>query len=166
MFCCGENGKGQCGRSMQAQQQILSATKLPRCSLTHSLSCGSNHCLAVLRRVGQKKQELWAWGSNDKGQAGGTAGVTCPAARLRLPRDARIEAAWCGFSSSAVICSDRRASSLSSSRAHAPIPSSEAAIAANGGEEEEQATSRSGPALARDQRPNASPTAAGDEEED
>lgn len=32
--------------------------------------------------------------------------MTCPAARIRLPRGTRVEAAWGGFSSSAAICSD------------------------------------------------------------
>lgn len=108
LFCCGENGRGQCGRSLQAQQQTLAACKLPRNSQTVGLSCGASHCLAMLRRVGSQKRELWVWGSNDKGQVGSmSTGVVCPAARLRLPKDSRVEAAWCGFSTSAVICSTR-----------------------------------------------------------
>jgi len=110
IFCCGENVRGQCGRSLQASQQVLAATRLPKNVNTLALSCGSAHCLSLLRRVGARKRELWSWGSNDHGQAGGTnAGVVCPAVRLRLPRDARIEAVSCGFCSSAVICSDRPA---------------------------------------------------------
>lgn len=108
LFCCGENGRGQCGRSLQQSQQTLAATRLPKNSYTMGVSCGSAHCLAVLKRVGSQRQELWAWGSNDRGQVGGSnPGVLCPAARLRLPRDVRIEAAWCGFAASSVICSGR-----------------------------------------------------------
>jgi len=108
LFCCGENGKGQCGRSLQAMQQTFAATRLPRCSRTTGISCGSAHCLALLTRARSTKRELWTWGSNDHGQAGGAkSGPVCPAARLRLPRDARLEAVWCGFANSAVICSDR-----------------------------------------------------------
>eukprot|EP00930_Biecheleria_cincta_P049128 TRINITY_DN34376_c0_g1_i1.p1 TRINITY_DN34376_c0_g1~~TRINITY_DN34376_c0_g1_i1.p1 ORF type:complete len:584 (-),score=74.68 TRINITY_DN34376_c0_g1_i1:34-1785(-) len=107
IFCCGENGRGQCGRSMQQQQQVFAACKLPRNSQNLGFSCGSNHCLAGVRRVGLRKHELWCWGSNGHGQIGGnTSGVVCPASRLRLPKGMRVEAAWCGFSSSAVISSE------------------------------------------------------------
>lgn len=107
LFCCGENGKGQCGRSMQQQQQTFAACRLPKNSKIQGFSCGSDHCLAVLRRVGAKKQELWCWGSNACGQAGGnTNGAVCPAARLRLPKGVKVEAAWCGFTSSGVVCSE------------------------------------------------------------
>lgn len=132
LFCCGENGKGQCGRSLQTSQQIFSATKLPRNSFTHSVSCGSDHCLAVLQRVGKRKREIWAWGSNEKGQAGGSsAAVACPASRLKLPKDVRVEAAWCGFNTSAVVCSDRP---LSRARQEAPAAATAAvAVGGNGG---------------------------------
>lgn len=106
LFCCGENGKGQCGRSMQQQQQTFAACRLPRNSKILGLSCGSDHCLALLRRVGSRKQELWGWGSNACGQAGGTKhGAVCPAARLRMPKGIRVEGAFCGFASSGVTCS-------------------------------------------------------------
>lgn len=108
LFCCGENGRGQCGRSLQASQQTLAAARLPKNSYAVGVSCGSSHCLALLRRVGARKRELWSWGSNAHGQASAaSAGVVCPAARVLLPKDAGIEAAWCGFSTSAAICSDR-----------------------------------------------------------
>lgn len=109
LFCCGENGKGQCGRSMQSSQQTLAATKLPKCTKTLGVSCGSAHCLALLQRIGVHKRELWVWGSNDHGQVGGSkAGAVCPPVRLRLPREVRMEATWCGFANSAVICSERQ----------------------------------------------------------
>lgn len=117
LFCCGENGKGQCGRALQRSQQTFAAVRLPRCSRTISASCGSAHCLALLSRTrSPRKLELWMWGTNEKGQAGSgkLGGTVCPAARLRLPRDARIELAWCGFSSSAAICSERLRRSRSS----------------------------------------------------
>jgi len=105
IFCCGENGKGQCGRSLQSSQQIFSATKLPKCSSTQSVSCGSNHCAVVLQRVGHRKRELWAWGNNEQGQAGSSStAVVCPANRVKVARDARVESAFCGFSTSAAIC--------------------------------------------------------------
>jgi len=113
LFCCGDNSKGQCGRSMQAHQQTFAATRTPRNSRTESLACGSSHCLAVLKRLaaGSEKPELWSWGSNERGQAGVAQqkGVVCPAARIKLPdRGLRIEAACCGFSNSAVICSEKK----------------------------------------------------------
>lgn len=110
LFCCGENGRGQCGRSMQTSQQTWGATRTPRNSRIEALSCGSSHCMAVLRRIGagSHKPELWGWGSNDKGQTGGKQGWVCPAGRIRLPdHGMRIESAGCGFASSGVICSDR-----------------------------------------------------------
>lgn len=107
LFCCGENGRGQCGRSLQASQQTFAAVRTPKNSKTETLSCGAAHCLAVVR-IKQKnnKRELWAWGSNAEGQAGGgKVAVICPAAKIRLPvKGVRIEAAWCDFASSAVIC--------------------------------------------------------------
>lgn len=110
-FCCGENGKGQCGRSMQQAQQIFAAAMTPKCSYTQSVVCGSGHCLAMLKRVGvgSQKMELWGWGMNDRGQAAGNQkGWVCPAARVRLPdQGIRIEAMGIGFSNSAVICSDK-----------------------------------------------------------
>lgn len=109
LFCCGENGKGQCGRSLQASQQTMAAAKLPRNSYSSSVSCGANHCLAVLQRIPRKKRELWCWGSNERGQAGAAStAVVCPATRLRLPRGLQVEAAWCGFATSAAICTERR----------------------------------------------------------
>lgn len=115
VFCCGENSQGQCGRSSQTQQQTFGAVKLPRCSKTEVVSCGSNHCMAILRRMETPfKREVWTWGSNARGQVGvAKTGCICPAARLRLPQNARAEAAFCGFDSSGVICSlkKRRGSS-------------------------------------------------------
>lgn len=110
LFCAGENGKGQCGRSLQSTQQTFAATRLPRCTRTLSTSCGSAHCVAMLLRTSSRKIELWSWGSNEHGQAGGSkvGGSVCPSSRLRLPRDAQLEAASCGFSSSAAICTDRQ----------------------------------------------------------
>lgn len=115
LFCCGDNQKGQCGRSMQTGEQTLAAVRLPRHSRTEAYSCGAHHCVAVLKRVGKgsKKLELWTWGNNEKGQAGGGKGVVCPAARLRVPGEVRIEAAWCGFNTSAVICSERESAANS-----------------------------------------------------
>jgi len=108
LFCCGENGSGQCGRTLQSSQQTLSAVRLPKNSRLLGVSCGSSHCVCLLRRVGSRKRELWVWGSNRHCQAAGTSsGVVCPSARLRLPPDARPEAVCCGFAASGVICSKK-----------------------------------------------------------
>merc|ERR1711953_983605 len=86
LFCCGENGRGQCGRTLQCSQQTLSAVRLPKNSRLLGVSCGSSHCLSLLHRVGARKRELWVWGSNDRCQAAGTnSGVVCPCVRLKLP---------------------------------------------------------------------------------
>merc|ERR1711907_754719 len=95
---------------MQTSQQTWGATRTPRNSRIEALSCGSSHCMAVLKRTGagSQKPELWGWGSNEKGQTGGKQGWVCPAVRIRLPdHGMRIESAGCGFASSGVICSDR-----------------------------------------------------------
>merc|ERR1712241_1139860 len=106
LFCCGENGRGQCGRTLQCSQQTLSAVRLPKNSRLLGVSCGSSHCLSLVRRVGARKREVWVWGSNDRCQAAGkSSGVVCPCVRLKLPVDARPEAVWCGFATSGVICS-------------------------------------------------------------
>eukprot|EP00927_Polykrikos_kofoidii_P008289 TRINITY_DN13433_c0_g6_i1.p1 TRINITY_DN13433_c0_g6~~TRINITY_DN13433_c0_g6_i1.p1 ORF type:complete len:674 (-),score=100.65 TRINITY_DN13433_c0_g6_i1:188-2209(-) len=111
LFCCGENGKGQCGRSLQSTQQIFAAARIPKCTRTLGTSCGSEHCLSVLTRTDSKKAgklELWAWGSNDFGQAGAAKlARVCPAVRLRLPKEVQPGAVCCGFANSAVICNSR-----------------------------------------------------------
>eukprot|EP00435_Cladocopium_sp_Y103_P036164 s2342_g9.t1 len=64
-FACGENGSGQCGRSMHQQQQVWSQVRLPKHSRVDQLRCGQAHCLALL-----KDGRLFAWGSNPQGQVG------------------------------------------------------------------------------------------------
>ena len=64
-FACGENGAGQCGRSMHQQQQVWSQVRLPKHSCVDQLRCGQAHCLALL-----KDGRLLAWGSNPQGQVG------------------------------------------------------------------------------------------------
>lgn len=64
-FACGENGAGQCGRSMHQQQQVWSQVRLPKHSRVDQLRCGQAHCLALL-----KDGRLFAWGSNPQGQVG------------------------------------------------------------------------------------------------
>merc|ERR1712137_251260 len=107
LFCCGENGRGQCGRSLQCSQQTFGAVRLPKNSKLIDAACGSSHCLALVRQIGHQTRELWTWGSNNCGQTGKPKGIAvCPSARLRVP-SVRIHALSCGFSNSALICSTR-----------------------------------------------------------
>lgn len=65
LVCTGENGEGQCGRSLQQQQQTWTPVRLPKRSRTVGLSCGQAHCLALLA-----SGDLFAWGANYQGQVG------------------------------------------------------------------------------------------------
>lgn len=65
IMCCGENGSGQCGRSLHQQQQVWSGVRLHRHCKTKALACGQSHCLALLRTG-----EVYSWGSNPQGQVG------------------------------------------------------------------------------------------------
>jgi len=65
LLCCGENAEGQCGRSLQQQQQSWMPVKLPKRSKAVGLSCGQSHCLALMQ-----SGELFAWGSSQQGQVG------------------------------------------------------------------------------------------------
>lgn len=144
LFCCGDNGRGQCGRSLQTSQQIFSATKLPRNSYTQTLSCGSNHCAAVLQRVGHRTRELWLWGNNQRGQvATGSTAVVCPAARLKLAKGVRVEAAFCGFAASGAICTELppkapRATTVGEQASPASAANTASPDSGEGDEEEEE----------------------------
>lgn len=65
VYACGENGHGQCGRTMQAQQHVWVAVRLPKLSKVVGLSCGQGHAVALLQTG-----ELFSWGLNSNGQAG------------------------------------------------------------------------------------------------
>eukprot|EP00746_Dinoflagellata_sp_MGD_P007114 gnl/MRDRNA2_/MRDRNA2_114046_c0_seq1.p1 gnl/MRDRNA2_/MRDRNA2_114046_c0~~gnl/MRDRNA2_/MRDRNA2_114046_c0_seq1.p1 ORF type:complete len:580 (-),score=80.16 gnl/MRDRNA2_/MRDRNA2_114046_c0_seq1:46-1755(-) len=118
LFCCGENGGGQCGRGMQQQQQTFGAVRLPRNSLTLALDCGSMHCLAVVRNYKKNaRRELWGWGSNLHGQVKCGANVICPASRIKDPfKHSGLEPlnVWCGFENSALVVRQKMGRSKSS----------------------------------------------------
>jgi len=65
IFACGENGIGQCGRSMAQQQQAWGQVRLPKHSYVESVRCGQAHCLTLLR-----DGQVFAWGGNPQGQVG------------------------------------------------------------------------------------------------
>lgn len=112
LFACGENREGQCGRNLQQQQQTWNTVRLPKRCRTMGLTCGSGHCLAML-----KTGELYGWGSNSKGQVGiGGRHLTKFGAPQKIevwgkadegepeiPKG-KIRNISCGFQSSAAIC--------------------------------------------------------------
>lgn len=65
LFCCGENGEGQCGRNRQQQQQSWQLVRLPKRSKPIAVSCGQGHSLAQMA-----SGEIWAWGMNQQGELG------------------------------------------------------------------------------------------------
>eukprot|EP00929_Paragymnodinium_shiwhaense_P119367 TRINITY_DN91258_c0_g1_i1.p1 TRINITY_DN91258_c0_g1~~TRINITY_DN91258_c0_g1_i1.p1 ORF type:complete len:571 (-),score=123.14 TRINITY_DN91258_c0_g1_i1:68-1780(-) len=65
IFCCGENSEGQCGRSLQQQQQVWAPARLPKHSRAEAVSCGQGHCMALMA-----SGDLYAWGANAEGQLG------------------------------------------------------------------------------------------------
>mmetsp|Transcript_31927 Transcript_31927/g.74747 ORF Transcript_31927/g.74747 Transcript_31927/m.74747 type:complete len:584 (+) Transcript_31927:90-1841(+) len=80
VFCCGENGEGQCGRSYQQQQQVWLQARLPKRSRTTSVACGQGHCLALLA-----SGQLFGWGTNMQGQLGsGSRAPACPPVPIYL----------------------------------------------------------------------------------
>merc|ERR1719433_577083 len=126
LLCCGENGEGQCGRSMQQQQQAWTQVRLPKRSRVAQFACGQAHCLALM-----STGELFAWGSNQQGQVGNgkRSLVNKPirtVQKLTVPSDAqstknaegrsiapapvieelpgKVGSISCGFRNSAVIC--------------------------------------------------------------
>lgn len=125
IMCCGENGQGQCGRSLQQQQQPWTQARLPKRTRTVAVATGQAHSLALL-----STGDLYAWGGNDQGQLGnGKRAMVNQPARVVLKRttekrkpektaDGRliapaptveefpgnIAAISCGFRNSSVIC--------------------------------------------------------------
>ncbi|KFG65786.1 regulator of chromosome condensation (RCC1) repeat-containing protein [Toxoplasma gondii RUB] len=89
LFCCGETARGQCGRTLQQQQQVLSPVVFPRSAsavtspssflvsssrdlpgpssifCAEKIACGSKHCLALMA-----SGKLVGWGFNAHGQVG------------------------------------------------------------------------------------------------
>ncbi|CEM32882.1 unnamed protein product [Vitrella brassicaformis CCMP3155] len=93
VFCCGNNMFGQCGRNLQAQQQILRQCKLPHQSFTEDIHCGENHCLAFVRDIG-----IFGWGSSFAGQVGnGTQGIVSPPQLIFPPRPGLLKSKKVNF---------------------------------------------------------------------
>merc|ERR1712228_554108 len=65
LMCSGENGEGQCGRSLQQQQNDWKPVRLPKRSRTLAVECGQSHCMTLLATG-----SLFAWGANHQGQIG------------------------------------------------------------------------------------------------
>jgi len=88
LVCCGENSEGQCGRSLQQQQQAWLTVRLPKRSKTVDIACGQGHSLALL-----STGELYAWGANSQGQVGvgSRASVVTP---VQLALDSNTAAVW------------------------------------------------------------------------
>jgi len=98
VFCCGENGVGQCGRNLQQQQQVWLAAKLPKHSRTTNVVCGQGHCMALLTTG-----KAYAWGENLQGTLGkgGRANSSTP---LLVDLPGTVVSVACGFRNSAAIC--------------------------------------------------------------
>lgn len=116
LFCCGENMQGQCGRNLQQQQQTWNTVRLPKRCRTVGLSCGSGHCLALL-----KNGDLYGWGLNSKGQVGVGGRHMMRAGVPQMIRvwgvaeegepeilEGTVKNIACGFQNSAVICDPSR----------------------------------------------------------
>jgi len=126
VVACGENGEGQCGRGLQAQQQAWTPVRLPKRSKTVAVACGAAHCLAL-----NSKGDLFAWGANQQGQVGNgkralvlrpgrvvqhmsteasakptmdAEGRRVAPAPVIVELPGRIDTISCGFRNSAVIC--------------------------------------------------------------
>lgn len=105
LFCCGENGEGQCGRNRQQQQQSWQLVRLPKRSKAIAVACGQGHSIALM-----STGELWGWGLNQQGEVGcGTRASTCPPAKVQVASaddemTRRVVAISCGFRNSGCIC--------------------------------------------------------------
>jgi len=78
LMCCGENGEGQCGRSLQQQQNAWLPVRLPKRSKVLAAASGQSHSLALL-----STGEVFAWGSNQQGQIGnGKRALVCRPLRV------------------------------------------------------------------------------------
>jgi alpha-tubulin suppressor-like RCC1 family protein len=74
LFGCGENVKGQCGRSKSTHQQISMPVRLPKDVKIEEIRCGTGHCLAT-----DVNKNLFVWGANSFGQCGvGHRADVCP----------------------------------------------------------------------------------------
>lgn len=112
LFCCGENGEGQCGRNRQQQQQPWIQVRLPKRTKIVAVACGQGHTVAQM-----SNGDLWAWGMNQQGEVGnGTRASTCPPVKLELDAsdssevgtDRKVASVTCGFRNSGCICEVRQ----------------------------------------------------------
>jgi len=94
IFACGENGIGQCGRSMAQQQQAWSQVRLPKHSTVEAVRCGQAHCLALLR-----DGQVFAWGGNPQGQVGNGKRALVPRP-VRVTQQPKLPAALSNYADS------------------------------------------------------------------
>jgi alpha-tubulin suppressor-like RCC1 family protein len=87
LMCCGENGEGQCGRSLQQQQNPWLPVRLPKKSKVLAAASGQSHSLALL-----SSGEVFAWGSNQQGQIGnGKRALVYRPLRVAMEEGARVK---------------------------------------------------------------------------
>ncbi|KAF4676960.1 hypothetical protein FOL47_004202 [Perkinsus chesapeaki] len=74
VYACGDNEKGQCGRSLQYPQQTFMRVRLPKRIQVQMVQCSSSHCAAWVKRVGHtlggpdeglvRDWGIYTWGEN------------------------------------------------------------------------------------------------------
>ncbi|KAF4665285.1 hypothetical protein FOL46_003765 [Perkinsus olseni] len=82
VYACGDNERGQCGRSLQYPQQTFMRVRLPKRIQVQMLRCSSGHCAAWVRRVGHtlggpdegpvRDWGIYTWGENTAGKVSTT----------------------------------------------------------------------------------------------
>ncbi|EER17821.1 regulator of chromosome condensation, putative [Perkinsus marinus ATCC 50983] len=87
VYACGDNEKGQCGRSLQYSQQTFMRVRLPKRIQVQMVQCSSGHCAAWVRRVvvgggptpaageegpAMRDWGIYTWGENTAGRVSTT----------------------------------------------------------------------------------------------